>query len=106
MHGTTNDYPSRMLDESEELVRDGGHQPERRPILVTWRARDEGSSRLGHATKDARLLGRHASRIEILVALGIVLFGLLFICKARGDEHSPVRTVNMNCLRPGGSPPI
>jgi hypothetical protein len=44
-----------------------------------------------------------------------VLFALIFICKARGDEYSPAHTEaqhhevvlrNMNCLRPGGSPPI
>ncbi len=52
--------------------------------------------------------------MEILVALGIVLFALIFICKARGDDYSPAPTGaqdyeivlrNMNC-RPVGSPPI
>ncbi len=82
-----------MPDESEEYVRDEVHSPERDRILGAWRARDEASSRVaGHATKDSQLLGSHASAMEILVALGIVLFALIFICKARGDEYSPAPT--------------
>jgi hypothetical protein len=48
------------------------------------RRRSESPSRLWH---------RRASVIELLVALGIIIFALVFICTARGDETSPSPTL-------------
>ena len=104
-----------MLDESAGLVRDGGQSSDKAPMLVTWHTPDRGSSQVTHATEDPRLLGRRASATEILVAIGIVLFALIFICKARGAEYSPAppeaqhHEIVMRSMiwpHPGGSPAI
>lgn len=74
-----------MPDDSREVTRVGGHVAARDPNFVTWR------KEANETTRGQSHLRRRASVTEILVTLGIILFALIFICKARGDErsHSP-----------------
>lgn len=71
-----------MPDDSREVTRVGGHVAARDPNFVTWRRE------ANETTRGQSHLRRRASVTEILVTLGIMLFALIFICKARGDEIS------------------